>query len=140
MNDMGPNERMRLNKEVASTLGKKTKEAWDNAETKIAHRKAVKEFAKKSPAAQKAWFNQEMHEAMTPQDINANPVAQRYQEMFHSKAHAMKSAFGTNPDAAPFVPAGGKKTRKYKKSKRGRGKKPKAKKSQKKRGSHKSRR
>lgn len=136
MNDMGPNERMRLNKEVASTLGEKTKEAWDNAETKIAHRKAVKEFAKKSPAARMAWFNQEARE-MAPRDINADPAAQRYQAMFNSKAPAMKSAFGENPNAAPFVPAGGKKTRKYKKSKRSRGKKSKAKKSQKKRASRK---
>ena len=143
MNDIEPNERTGLNKEVSDTLGVKTKESWDNADTKLAHQKAVEEFARKSPAAREAWFNKETRPLMKPQDLNTNLDAQAYQNMFHNKSKSMRSVFGANPVAKPFIPKGGKKTRKYKKSKkskRTRVPKSKAKKSHKKRPSRRYRR
>ena len=148
MNDMGPAERARLNKEVASKLGFRTRRAWYDQmrkEDEEAKRAGEGEFYKKSPAAKKAWEIQEEKESMIPNDLNKPPDAMKYEHEFMRKTPAMRSIFGENPAATAFTPKlkkGGKKykTKKMKKSKRKPNKKTKAKKSRKKRATHRYRR
>ena len=153
---MGPAERARLNKEVASKLGFRTRDAWyhqmskEDEEAKRAGEEEAKragegEFYKKSPAAKKAWEIQEEKESMIPNDLNKHPDAMNYEHEFMRKTPAMRSIFGENPAAPAFTPKpkkGGKKykTKKMKKSKRNPNKKTKAKKSYKKRATRRYRR
>ena len=148
---MGPAERARLNKEVASKLGFRTRDAWYHQmskEDEEAKRAGEKEFYKKSPAAKKAWEIQEEKESMIPHDVNEHPDAMKYEHEFMRKTPAMRSIFGENPAATAFTPKlkkGGKKyktkkMKKMKKSKRNPNKKTKAKKSYKKRATRRYRR
>lgn len=145
MNDMGPAERKRLNREVLEKLGHGPEHAFNmqkfREEVMPAHQKAHEEFMRKSPAAKKAWDMQEEKE-MTPHDLNQHPEVKRYEYEFMRKTPAMRSAFGSNPAAPVFRPMakkGGKKSKrkmhkKSKKSKKTMRKKTRAKKSHKKRG------
>ena len=138
---MGPAERARLNKEVASRLGFRARRAWYDQmskEDEEAKRAGEEEFNTKSPAARSAWMTQENKEEMTPHDVNEHPDAMKYEHEFMRKTPAMRSIFGENPAAPAFAPQpkkGGKKykTKKMKKYKRKPNKKTKAKKSYKKR-------
>lgn len=151
MNDMGPAERARLNKEVASKLGFRTRRAWYDQmrkEDEEAKRAGEGEFYKKSPAARSAWMAQENKEEMNPHDVNLHPEVRKYEHEFMRKTPAMRSIFGENPSAPAFTPKlkkGGKKyktkkMKKMKKSNRKSNKKTKAKKSYKKRATRRYRR
>jgi hypothetical protein len=152
MNGMEPAERKRLNKEVMDTLGNAPEHAWNmqkfREEVMPLHQKAHEEFMRKSPAAKRAWTHQKLKEEMTPEKIKQmwTPVNleddREYEDEFRRKEPAMRSAFGSNPEAPPFRPMakqGGKKSKrkthkKSKKIKKTMRKKTRAKKSHKKRG------
>ena len=83
MNDMGPAERQRLNKEVVRELGTAPELAWHMQE-------GHEEFMRKSPAARRAWHMQEEKEDMTPNDVNDHPEVRKYEHEFMRKTPGMR--------------------------------------------------